>query len=59
MRVTETALELTTRQRRQALDQGTDAAKNLYGKSLIRGCLLVIKSDNSLLDPERIMEYPV
>ncbi len=58
MRVTENVLELTSKQRRQALDQGTDAAKSLYRKNLIRGCLLVIKGDSSLLDPEGIMEYP-
>ena len=34
------------------------AAKKLYRKNLIRGCLLVVKSGSSLLDPEGIIEYP-
>ncbi len=34
------------------------AAKKLYRKNLIRGCLLVVKSGSSLLDPEGIVEYP-
>lgn len=42
----------------KALDRGSDAAKKLYRKNLIRGCLIVVKSDSSLLDPEGIIEYP-
>ena len=58
IRVTTAVLDLTAAQRRKALDRGSDAAKRLYRKNLIRGCLLVVKSDSSLLDPEGIIEYP-
>jgi hypothetical protein len=55
---TTAVLDLTAAQRRKALDRGSDAAKKLYRKNLIQGCLLVVKSDSSLLDPEGIIEYP-